>query len=141
MRRLRWKGKYATGLAGVDEQGRCLVETFNNFADAMGTVEHCQDMTELAVRLAEAVDASLAEADRRGRAPDRYRVEQRRVVQDLATSELPLAARDGPACKDCGLCDELAERFAGWFDAPKTPPETAGDGRQEAGDRRQADTA
>lgn len=133
MRRLRWKGKYATGVARVDEQCRSLVETFNGFVDAMGTSEHCQDMTDLAGRLAETIEGSLADADR-SQGPELYRAQQHQQVRDLAAAGLPLAARDGPACKDCALCDDLESRLTDWLDAHETSSDTADD-------RRRADAA
>jgi hemerythrin len=47
MRRIRWKPKYTTGIAEVDERNQALVELLNHFAGALGEVEHCQDITDL----------------------------------------------------------------------------------------------
>ena len=105
MRKLRWKPAYQrldgrTGGAIAD-----LVERLNRFADEADRVSHCGDLPELYERIRSRVREDV----------ERQQGTMLPVVirQELADG-LPLDARGGPACTECGMCDALDERLREW---------------------------
>jgi hypothetical protein len=112
MRRLRWKRQYQTGDPWTDARHLALAELLGTTADELAAKEHCADMDDLYGDLLDAASEMLTDA-----------AAQRSGIVALVASRLPLAARNTPACKDCGLCDLLEQRVAVWND----PPASAGE--------------
>ncbi len=100
MRRLRWKAAYATGDAGRDAAQRELVGRLNAFIDDARRVEHCQDLNDLLESLVSTSKGALSQGK-----------DACTAVEGVLEASLPLAAKDTPACSQCGLCDVMEERL------------------------------
>ena len=119
MKRVRWKGRYASGDPAVDDRNRQLVGLLESFGGELARKEHCQDMNELYADLAglaqrhlEQTPADLGREDGHGYAE----------VRDLLRRRFPLAALSTPACKECGLCDLMEGQIRGWLGEPPAEP-------------------
>lgn len=112
MRPIRWKSSFSVPGPDGDQGLRALVEALNDVAREAGGVEHCGDLPELYGRVQDTVIAQL-----RSGAADRVAVGRlREDLQKLLAHAMPLPARGGPACTDCGMCERLEERLNGWLD-------------------------
>jgi len=80
-------------------------------ATELQTTEHCQDMNDFYDDLVELTEQrlDLAGQDEWVEAGSDAR------FQSFLDERMPLPARDGPACKDCGLCELLEEQVSGWL--------------------------
>ncbi|AHF00059.1 hypothetical protein [Thioalkalivibrio paradoxus] len=112
MRRLRRSSRNPTsGDPVIDRQNQALSRILFDMGDELRATEHCQDMNEFyddLVDLAEQrFDAAAAgtldvpEADEE--------------IREFLAERMPLPARDGPACRDCGLCEKLEDRVCAWL--------------------------
>jgi hypothetical protein len=119
MKRMRWKGGYVSGDEVVDARNRALVGMLEGFAQELGRKEHCQDMNELYADLVELAGRHL-ETDpvALGQDGGAGRVE----VAEVIRSRFPLAALSTPACKSCGLCDQLEAPIRDWLGERPVPP-------------------
>ena len=105
MRRIRWKPVYQRVDQGYHGALADLVNRLNAFAAEADQVAHCGDLNELFEGLRDRV---------------RDRVERHeggdlvKAVRTELDTGLPLAARGGPACTECGMCDALDERLRKW---------------------------
>lgn len=111
MRAIRWKKRYITGDEILDERNRALVALVAGLREELSSVEHCQDMNELADRLSDLAGERLSAL-----ANDSSRVhESETAIRSLLKNDFPLAALSTPACRECGLCDLLSERVERWL--------------------------
>ena len=113
MRHLRWKRSHLTGSPGLDARNQGLVRLLGETAEAMRAKEHCQDMNDLYGHLTDVVERRLAggpdvaSGDAETPGSDAH-------LRSLLDIRWPLPAKDTPACRDCGICDELKERLESW---------------------------
>ncbi len=119
MRPIRWKSNFSVPQPEVDQRLRRLVEALNEVAREAGGVEHCGDLPELHGRIQETVTALLRSGAADSSALDRLGND----LQSILAQGLPLPARDGPACTDCGMCDRLAERVQDWLESAHQAPQ------------------
>ena len=122
MKRIRWKSQYTTGAPAVDERNRALVDLLDAFRGELARKEHCQDMNELYGDLSTLTQGQL-EQDPAGLGQDGGGGYV--AVRDVLRTRFPLAALSTPACKECGLCNELEGRIRGWLGEPsekRDPP-------------------
>jgi len=111
MRAIRWNKRYLTGDSILDERNKALVALLTDLRDELNRKEHCQDITELTSRLADLTQQRLS------RLPENSGglAESDAAVQNLLKNGFPLAAQSTQACRDCGLCDLMADRIANWL--------------------------
>ena len=102
MRSIRWKKKYQTGNPEIVEQKRSLVNRLNDIAMKSNQIEHCQDLTDSYDSFVTMLETMLVQAT------NTY--EQGEIEQFLE-KEFPLAALNGSACHDCGMCDFFEEKL------------------------------
>lgn len=107
MRSIRWKKKYQTGTPEIVARKRSLVNSLNDIAKQSNQVEHCQDLTDSYHRFAAMLETMLSQAKD---SFDKYEGEIRQFVGN----EFPLAALNGSACHDCGMCDFFEEKVTAW---------------------------
>jgi hypothetical protein len=114
MRRLRRSSRNpATGDPVVDGRNRALVTIISDMATELQSTEHCQDMNEFYDDLVELTEQRLDAATKGSfdvRASDLG-------IEGVLEKRMPLPARDGPACRDCGLCEEFEEQVGVWLGA------------------------
>ena len=111
MRRLRWKSKFATGNRRLDDHNKALVGVLLEIDAALRAKEHCQDMEDLYATLTDVSGERLAQGASfaRCRASDT-------AIRELLNDNLPLAALNTPACRDCDICELTGERLSEWLD-------------------------
>lgn len=119
MRRLRRSSRNpSTGDPAVDGRHRALVGILGEMATELQTTEHCQDMNDFYDDLVELTEQRLDSAAR-GEWVEAESDARLRVFLD---ERMPLPARDGPACKDCELCEVLEDQVHDWLgDMPTRP--------------------
>lgn len=105
MRSIRWKKKYQTGNTEIVEQKRSLVNRLNDIATKSNQIEHCQDLTDSYDSFVTMLETMLVQA--------KNTYEQGEIEQFLK-KEFPLAALNGSACHDCGMCDFFEEKLMAW---------------------------
>lgn len=111
MRRLRRSSRNpATGDPVIDGRNQALVTIVADMATALQSTEHCQDMNEFHDDLVELTEQRL-DAAKEG-ALDACASDA--GIQAFVEERMPLPARDGPACRDCGLCELLEEQVGDW---------------------------
>lgn len=111
MRAIRWNKRYLTGDRALDERNRALVALVADLHAELNSVEHCQDMNELAERFAELARERLSDLMK-----DSGRIqESEAAIRSLLKNDFPLAALSTPACRECGLCDLMSERVERWL--------------------------
>lgn len=111
MRAIRWNKRYLTGDPVRDERNRALVAMVADLRKELSSVEHCQDINELADRLAELAKERLSTLPRDpGVAGD-----SEAALRSLLKNDFPLAALSTPACRECGLCDLMSDRVEKWL--------------------------
>ena len=112
MRRLRRSSKnLSSGDAAVDARHQALVGIVNDFSTSLQNTEHCQDMNEAYDDWVGMTEERL-QAARHG-AWEEAQADQQ--MQEFLAERIPLPARDGPACKDCDLCDDMAHSVTEWL--------------------------
>ena len=111
MRAIRWNKRYLTGDPVLDGHNRALVALVADLYAELNSVEHCQDMNELAERLAELAKERLSALPRDSGVVGTSET----AIRSLLKKNFPLAALSTPACRECGLCDHLSERVARWL--------------------------
>jgi hypothetical protein len=111
MRAIRWKKCYLTGDKRLDERNRTLVALLADLRAELSSTEHCQEMNELAARLAELTKQRLSRLPRNPGAE----AETEATIESLLKHDFPLAALSTPACRECGLCDLMAGRVEKWL--------------------------
>lgn len=112
MRRLRRSSRNpSTGDPGVDGRHRALVGIIGEMATALQTTEHCQDMNDFYDDLVELAEQRFDDAAQ----GEWVETESDARFQEFLNERMPLPARDGPACKDCGLCELLEEQVTDWL--------------------------
>jgi hypothetical protein len=112
MRRLRRSSQNPiTGDPVIDGRNQALVTIVADMATELQSTEHCQDMNEFYDDLVEMTEQRL-DAAKQG-SLDVQTSDPR--IQVLLNERMPLPARDGPACRDCGLCELLEEQVGGWL--------------------------
>ena len=107
MRSIRWKKKYQTGTPEVVAQKRSLMNSLNEIAMKSNQVEHCQDLTDSYHRFVAMLETMLSQAKS---SIDQYEGEIRQFIGN----EFPLAALNGSACHDCGMCDYFEKQIRTW---------------------------
>ena len=107
MRRVRWKSKYSSGILTTDNHNKNLIKILNDLVLKAGQLEHCQDLSDLHKRVSELAEIMLQEK--------KIDTNQFKEIQDLLVVELPLAARNTPACHNCDLCDYLDDQVGQWL--------------------------
>ncbi len=107
MKRVRWKSKYSSGISKVDGHNKNLLNILNDLVIKANQLEHCQDLSDLHKRISELTEVMLQEKE--------IDTVQFKEIQDLLVMELPLDARNTPACHDCDLCDYLDEQVVQWL--------------------------
>lgn len=95
----------------VDGRHTELVGIIGEMATALQTTEHCQDMNDFYDDLVELAEQRLDDAAQ----GDWVATDSDARFQEFLKKRMPLPARDGPACKDCGLCELLEEQVTGWL--------------------------
>jgi hypothetical protein len=111
MKAVRWKKNYLTGDSRLDDRNRTLVALVADLRQELSSTEHCQEMNELADRLVELTRQRLSSLSQDPSAE----AASEAAIEDLLRRDLPLAALSTPACRDCGLCDIMAERVEKWL--------------------------
>lgn len=113
MKAVRWKKRYLTGNAKLDEHNQALVALLNELRDELSRKEHCQEINELTDRLSDLTGQrlSMLSEDAAGAG------ESDRAIRDLLKNDFPLATLSTPACRNCGLCDLVADRVGQWLSA------------------------
>ena len=112
MRRLRRSSRNpATGDPVVDGRNRALVTILGDMATELQSTEHCQDMNEFYDDLVELTEQRLDAATKGGLDVQTSDLGMQRFLE----RRMPLPARDGPACRDCGLCERLEEQVGAWL--------------------------
>lgn len=107
VRHLQKAIRKATHDGDRDEAARRLVGSFQDFDGRLSSVEHCQDIEELFACAVEIAAAALSSTEDRSRPSESWMDGVTRELERLLNERLPLPARNGPACRDCGLCKEL----------------------------------
>jgi len=110
MRPLRWKTKYLTGTASIDNHNLALVNLLNESISAANRIEHCQDFNDWHHSLMETIETTLSQPK-----STFERTPYQEKIQHLVQIGLPLPAKNGSACRDCGLCDQLGEQVGEWL--------------------------
>lgn len=122
MRHLRWKRSHLTGSPPLDARNQGLVRLLGETADAMRAKERCQDMNDLYADLVDVVErrlvggAEVAFGGAETPGSDAY-------LRSLLDSRWPLPAKDTPACRSCGICEDLKKRLASWTAHAPAPEE------------------
>jgi hypothetical protein len=112
MRRLRRSSRRLTsGDPAIDARNQALVTIVTDMAAELQSTEHCQDMNEFYDDLVDLTEQQL-EAAKQGELDVS---ESDAGMQVFLEERMPLPARDGPACRDCGLCDLLEEQIEAWL--------------------------
>ena len=121
MKNLRWKNRYLTGKADIDQQNRALVDCLNSFMNAAKQREHCQEIERLLEDLATQLETLLAET------PDAADL----IAQIRAPliEALPLPTYKTPACRKCDICDLAEHKIAQHI---HTPAQCLGIGNEQA---------
>jgi hypothetical protein len=120
MRPMRWKKKYITGVTEIDARQQQMVTLLNDIAVEGVHTEHCQDLNELYAHLTARTETLLLEETQ---SPDNLEQQLQRYeadVREILTSELPLPAKQGAACRHCGVCDILEKELKVWSDHHKS---------------------
>ena len=126
MRHLRWKRKYFSGFSTLDRPKEALYEDLQALRSEMEHKEHCQDMQDLMTDLnAQAQDLLQAQAGSYEQAEAVLREHTSEIAQTL-DQQLPLAALNSPACRDCAICEHTGDRVEEWLEQSASPP-----GREE----------
>ena len=112
MRAIRWSKRFDTGDPAVDRRNRALVGLVGDLRTELKRAEHCQEINELGDRLTELARRRVSESPTDPAGAARTEAE----IRELLERGFPLAALSTPACRDCGLCDLMAERVKGWLD-------------------------
>ncbi len=111
MRNVRWKRRYLTGDAVLDARNQSLVTLLTDLRAELERAEHCSEIKELYTRLADLTADRLADAAEK---PAAY-ADSDAAIRSLLENEFPLASLSTPACRDCGLCDLIADRVEAWL--------------------------
>ena len=111
MRTVRWNKRYLTGDSRVDERNQALVSLLADLGAELGRIEHCAEMNDLAAKLAGLTKQRLSLLPENP-GPD---ADSEAAIRSLLNNDFPLAARSTPACRECGLCDLMADRVARWL--------------------------
>ena len=106
MRAVRWNKRYITGDRQFDDRNRDLAALFEELRSELSSVEHCQEMNELAARLRDLIKQRFAALP--GDAGISHQSDK--AIRNLLEHDFPLAALSTPACRECGLCDLMKER-------------------------------
>jgi hypothetical protein len=114
MRRLRRSSRNLTsGDPAVDVHNQALVTIVNDMAAQLQSTEHCQDMNVFyddVVGLTEERLEAAMQGTLDGPGFDA-------ALRGFLKERMPLPARDGPACRDCGLCELMEGQIGAWLDA------------------------
>lgn len=112
MRRLRRSSRsLISGDPAIDARNQALVTMVTDMAAELQSTEHCQDMSEFYDDVVERTEQRL-EAAQQGELDVSESDAGMRAFLD---ERMPLPARDGPACRDCGLCERLEEQIGAWL--------------------------
>ena len=111
MLNIRWKKRYRTGDARLDDRNQALVALLADIHAELGRKEHCAEIRELYAQLAVLTKERLSKLSKHSGAS----VDAENAIGTLLKNEFPLATRSTPACKDCGLCDLVEDRVRGWL--------------------------
>ena len=111
MRAIRWNKRYLTGDSILDERNKALVALLTELRDELNRKEHCQDIIEFTSRLADLTKQRLSNLSENSGGL----AESDAAIQNLLKSGFPLAAQSTQACRECGLCDLVADRIAKWL--------------------------
>jgi hypothetical protein len=113
MRRLRRSSRnLISGDPAIDARNQALVTIVTDMAAELQSTEHCQDMNEFYDDVVDRTEQRL-EAAKRG---ELDASESDAGMRAFLAERMPLPARDGPACRDCGLCELLEEQIGAWLD-------------------------
>lgn len=120
MRPMRWKKKYVTGVTEIDARQQQVILVLNNVAAEGEHTEHCQDLNELYAHLTARTETLLIEETQFSTNLEQQLQQYEHDVQEILTSELPLPAKQGAACRHCGMCDILEKELKMWLDHHKS---------------------
>jgi len=95
----------------VDGRHKALVGILGEMATALQTTEHCQDMNDFYDDLVEFAEQRLDRAAQ----GEWVEAESDSRFRGFLAERMPLPARDGPACKDCELCEVLEDQVHDWL--------------------------
>jgi len=113
MRRLRRSSRNpSTGDPVVDGRHRALVGILGVMGIELQNTEHCQDMNDFHDDLVELTEQRLGSAAQ----GEWVEIESNARFRGFLDERMPLPARDGPACKDCGLCELLEDQVSDWLE-------------------------
>lgn len=115
MRQLRWKTKYRTGIAALDDRKKALVDSLNEFVAQANQVEHCQDLNDFFNQIATATESMLIKPSALAADAGGEVAWLENELRRLLASNLPLSARGTPACTDCCLCSLLEKHTRAWL--------------------------
>lgn len=112
MRRLRRSSRNLTsGDPAIDAGNQALVTIVSDMAAQLQSTEHCQDMNEFYDEVVDLTEQRL-EAAKQGELDVS---ESDAGMRAFLEERMPLPARDGPACRDCGLCEVMEEQLRAWL--------------------------
>jgi len=110
MRPIRWKGRYRTGNAEIDQGNRAFVDCLNSLIDAAGQREHCREMEEFIGRFSAQAEQMLEEHSAHGDLSIEF---GRRLL-----ASVPLDSYETTSCRQCGLCDLAQQKISKHLKAP-----------------------
>jgi len=105
MRPIRWKNKYLTGNAIIDNHHLALTKIINGLVIEATGVEHCQDLNELHEQLLSSTEIIFKE---------QQTSQLKKKIIEIAATHLPLPAKNGAACCHCNLCDKIEQQLDEW---------------------------
>jgi hypothetical protein len=111
-RPIRWKGKYTKAVKKIDEHNKALVNDINQLVNDFNRTEHCQEVDDLLSDFIEKTEAMLSSSEEPSLAVDKHR----HKLKESLTTNFPLSSRNGSACRQCGMCDQLEEQMTTYVD-------------------------
>lgn len=120
MRPIRWKKKYLTGTASIDARQQQMVGLLNSIVVEGEHTEHCEDLNQLYAQLAARTESLLIDETESPDNLEQQLHEYEHDVDEILATELPLPAKQGAACRHCGVCDVLEKDLKQWLAEAKT---------------------
>ena len=111
MRVVRWNRRYLTGDSKLDNHNRALVALLTDLRDELSRKEHCQEINELTTRLSDLTKQKLTTSQKDASSGQEFEA----AIRSLLKNDFPMASLSTPACRNCGLCDLVADRIAKWL--------------------------
>lgn len=120
MRPVRWKKKYLTGTTSIDVRQQQMVGLLNSIVVEGEHTEHCEDLNQLYAQLAARTESLLVHEAESPNDLEQQLHEYEHDVKEILAVELPLPAKQGAACRHCGVCDVLEKDLKQWLAESET---------------------